>query len=119
MSCYNFLVDTDLSQKLLDAISSVIGHDIGAKVIVTNVEAVLPKREKSVDKQREQQKKDLSRGLSREELYEDVKAGADLSYNYFFLILFSTIVPGVGLLQDSPAVVIGAMVIAPLLVDLI
>lgn len=53
--------------------------------------------------------------ISREELYSDVADGAVLTVPYAVLICLSTVVAAIGLWRDSVAVVIGAMVIAPLL----
>ena len=51
----------------------------------------------------------------REELYQDVAGGAKLHRDFLLLTLLSTIVAVFGLSADNVAVVIGAMVIAPLL----
>lgn len=53
--------------------------------------------------------------ISRAELYEDVERTVRLDRNFFLQVVIATIVAAVGLIRDSPAVVIGAMVIAPLL----
>jgi uncharacterized hydrophobic protein (TIGR00271 family) len=47
----------------------------------------------------------------REELIEDAQPGRD----YFILIVLSSIIAALGLLLNSPAVVIGAMLVAPLM----
>jgi uncharacterized hydrophobic protein (TIGR00271 family) len=47
----------------------------------------------------------------REEMLDDAKPGV----NYFVLIILSSIIATLGLLLDSPAVVIGAMLVAPLM----
>jgi len=47
----------------------------------------------------------------REELVEDAQPGRD----YFMLIILSSIIATLGLLLNSPAVVIGAMLVAPLM----
>lgn len=47
----------------------------------------------------------------REELIENAQPGRD----YFVLIVLSSIIAALGLLLDSPAVVIGAMLVAPLM----
>ena len=53
--------------------------------------------------------------ISREELYEDIKNGAQCSRIYLAMVVLSTIVAAIGLHQNSVAIIIGAMVIAPLL----
>ena len=53
--------------------------------------------------------------ISREELYEDIKDAARCSRVYLAMAGLSTIVATVGLYHNSVAIIIGAMVIAPLL----
>jgi uncharacterized hydrophobic protein (TIGR00341 family) len=52
---------------------------------------------------------------AREELYNTVADGAKVDSTFVLLIVLSTLVAGIGLVEDNVAVVIGAMVIAPLL----
>ena len=53
--------------------------------------------------------------IGREELYEDIKDAARCSRVYLAMTVLSTIVATVGLYYNSVAIIIGAMVIAPLL----
>lgn len=53
--------------------------------------------------------------IASEELYEDIKDAAQFSNSYLALMVLSTSVAAIGLRQSSVAVIIGAMVIAPLL----
>ncbi len=53
--------------------------------------------------------------ISREELYAKVRDGAQLNSTYLTFTALSTVVAAVGLVRDNVAVIIGAMVIAPLL----
>lgn len=53
--------------------------------------------------------------ISREELYEDIAAGVSGGRLFVVMVVLSTLVAAAGLLRDSAAVIIGAMVIAPLL----
>ena len=52
---------------------------------------------------------------TREELYNEIEKGAKLDGNYLLLVFLSTIVATIGLVENNVAVIIGAMVIAPLL----
>lgn len=54
--------------------------------------------------------------VSREELRNDLEAGARTTKTYVFMIILSSIVAAIGVLNNSVAVIIGAMVIAPMLV---
>ncbi len=53
--------------------------------------------------------------ISREELQEDLEAGGKTSPFFVWMVVLSTVVACVGLIKDSAAIIIGAMVIAPLL----
>jgi len=61
---------------------------------------------------------DLLPSLSDQEMYglfDRMKVSATPSINYFVLITLSAIIATLGLLLNSPAVVIGAMLVAPLM----
>jgi uncharacterized hydrophobic protein (TIGR00341 family) len=53
--------------------------------------------------------------ISREELYEDVAQAAKLTPVFLITVVLSTVVAAVGLIRGDVAILIGAMVIAPLL----
>ncbi|MEM8834142.1 MAG: TIGR00341 family protein, partial [Pseudomonadota bacterium] len=60
--------------------------------------------------------RDILRGsVTREELQMDMEAGGKLSFDFLLLVFLSAIVAGIGLIQSDVAIIIGAMVIAPLL----
>lgn len=54
-------------------------------------------------------------GLSREELHQQILDMAKLSRVYVAMVLLSGVVAAIGMLRSNVAVIIGAMVIAPLL----
>ncbi|NIV11538.1 MAG: TIGR00341 family protein, partial [Aliifodinibius sp.] len=84
------------------------------------VQATLPhpnekdEEEKTDQEQDGSEEKSMGR-ISREELYSDVSSGSEFNTVFIGLVLLSTLVAGVGLVRDDVAVIIGAMVIAPLL----
>lgn len=53
--------------------------------------------------------------ISRDELLQDLSEGIHPSRRFFVTVLLSSIVVAIGLLRDDLAIIIGAMVIAPLL----
>jgi uncharacterized hydrophobic protein (TIGR00341 family) len=53
--------------------------------------------------------------ISREELYEDVAEASAVNRVYVAMVVLSTLVAAAGLIRGDVAVIIGAMVIAPLL----
>lgn len=104
------LVQPENLQKIIDAIQSSLSGSEGWRILIKPVEAVIPRPEVPEEKE-----KTSASMRAREELYTGVEAGARLDTNYLLLVIFSTIVAAIGLLEDNVAVVIGAMVIAPLL----
>jgi uncharacterized hydrophobic protein (TIGR00341 family) len=76
-------------------------------------EAENPPPEK--EKEKPQQEEKSPARVSREELYTQISATSKLSRSYFVMVVLSAILTAIGLLNNNVAVVIGAMVIAPLL----
>jgi uncharacterized hydrophobic protein (TIGR00341 family) len=99
-------------QKLLDRIQTVCSGTEKWRIVILPVEATIPAppEAKAADSP-----KPFAAGLTREELYQQVGAGARLDGNYLLLVVLSTVVAAIGLAENNVAVVIGAMVIAPLL----
>jgi len=108
--CMRMLLEPASVQPVLDALQSVVTADAGARVVVLPVDTSLP-----LPKEAEQEAAADKARTSREALYDEVAGNARLSSQYFVLVILSTIVAAIGLLEDNVAVVIGAMVIAPLL----
>lgn len=108
MKCFTVLVAIGDVQKILDHSQTLIKPLKNSKIVVQPVEALLPKETSPLPS-------NYKPSLSREELYHDVQSGTSLNRNFFLLVFFSTIVATIGLIENNIAVVIGAMVIAPLL----
>ncbi|MBC8316366.1 MAG: TIGR00341 family protein [Desulfobulbaceae bacterium] len=104
------LAEHEQSQSLLDSLYGVLGPK--GKIIISVPEAVLPR---PVESDTAVKKKKDSTTTTREELYENVVKGADLDGTYLLLVVLSTFVAAIGLIKDNLAVIVGAMVIAPLL----
>jgi uncharacterized hydrophobic protein (TIGR00271 family) len=51
----------------------------------------------------------------RKEIVEDITTAATPGFDYFFLVILSSSIATLGLINDSPAVIIGAMLVAPLM----
>lgn len=99
------------AQDLVDALQSLFEEEKNWRIIVLPVEATAPKLP-SKDVEKERRRKTVA---LREEIYQDTAAGAALTGDFLILTALSTIVAAIGLSTDNLAVVIGAMVIAPLL----
>lgn len=111
-SSVRLLAEEDKTQKLLDSLYGLLGPE--GRIIIINPEAVLPRPDPDKNDAREKAEKTAVMA-TREELYEDVEKSAHADKNFLILVSLSTIVAAIGLIENNIAVVIGAMVIAPLL----
>jgi uncharacterized hydrophobic protein (TIGR00341 family) len=105
-TAFRMLVSDESRQPVMDAVQGLLAGSDNARIVVQPVDAVLPRASTDVtDSQR----------ATREELYTQVEKGARIDDNFLVLTFLSTMVAAIGLIEDNVAVVIGAMVIAPLL----
>ena len=102
------LVSAESTQIVIDGLQTLLGHEVKARIVVIDVETTLP-----VVKESQPGRKGPA--SSREELLSDLQKQSRMDSNFFLLVFLSTIAAAVGLIKDNVAVVIGAMVIAPLL----
>lgn len=103
------MVHTSRAQSAIDSLQAALGHTDGWRITVSRIEATLPAPDAPDDQ------RSADRTAIREEVYAAVDGGARLDRNYMLFVALSTVVAGLGLANDDVAVVIGAMVIAPLL----
>ncbi|MDX8045671.1 TIGR00341 family protein [Gracilibacillus sp. S3-1-1] len=85
--------------------------------LLYNISTYIPKVEIEEEKEQEDEKekqKELTRA-SRHELYQVVQSSSTSTPNYFWMLVLSSLVATAGIVKDSAAIVIGAMVIAPLI----
>lgn len=114
------LLPIENTEKVLDLLEKRFSHLTGFRLVLLPVEASIPrpqtpeKKEPAPAKDREQEKAATFR-VSREELYADINEEIKLSWVFVLLVGLSAVVAGIGLLKNSVAIIIGAMVIAPLL----
>lgn len=117
----DILAGEETRQALLDRLQSVMAGRTGWRIILLPVETAIPFPEKEKAEEDQQQDEDESRssksmgGQSREEIYNDVWKRAQTDRNYLVFVMLSTVVAAFGMIADNVAVVVGAMVIAPLL----
>ena len=104
------LVTPNKQQVVIDALQAILKTE-NSRLLVLPVEVTLPRIEEKIN----EEEKTSSVTRSREELYQTIESGAKLNSNFVLMVIMSTIVAAIGLLEDNVAVVIGAMVIAPLL----
>lgn len=103
-----FLLRDETVQTALDALHKLISSDTTARIIVFPVDTTLPLPEETKAAKK-------STSTSREALYDEVAKSVVLDSNFIVLVILSVLVAAIGLIKNNVAVVIGAMVIAPLL----
>lgn len=104
------LAPSEKRQAVLDALQNVLGATENFRILVQPVDVVLPRPQGS-----DEAESQARVSTTREELYAQIERGARLDSNYLLMVLLSTVVAAIGLIEDNVAVVVGAMVIAPLL----
>ncbi len=113
------LLDAEQNEAVLDLLEKHYTGDEGNRVIILPVEATLPRAAPEPEVPAEPGQPPLAEKsperIGREELYEDIKDAARCSKVYLTMAVLSTIVAAIGLNHNSVAIIIGAMVIAPLL----
>lgn len=117
------LLQVENTENFLDQLESKFAG-IDFRAVLVPVEATLPRIEPEkqdpqpstapLAQQAEQETAPSSR-ISREELYQKVDEGIQLTTTYVVLVALSAVVAAVGIAYNNITVVIGAMVIAPLL----
>jgi len=105
----NLVVSDDKFQTVLDALQNALTAQADARIRAFPLDVVIPRPDA------DERRKAASASASREELYRQVERNAHLDMNFVVLVVLSTIVAAIGLIENNVAVVIGAMVIAPLL----
>ena len=119
------LIAKGSGQSLLDELQDLFGSSPDWRVTVLPVEASIPrppeltKEEKIAAKEAAKIEADKSKRQKmtslREEVYQKIESGCKLNIDFIVLTILSTIVAAIGLNYDNVAIVIAAMVIAPLL----
>ena len=110
------------SEKILDSLEQRFTQDESFRAILFQVEASLPRaqeeekeEEKQATEEEKKPEKEIFKRISREELYHDISEMISNDAVDIAMIVLSAIVATIGLVRNSPAIIIGAMVIAPML----
>jgi uncharacterized hydrophobic protein (TIGR00341 family) len=103
------VVGPEKQQELIDELQSALTGAEPWRITIMPIEATIPELEQT------EQAKRSPEQATREELYAEIERGARIDSTFLQLVILSTIVAAIGLLQDNVAVVIGGMLIAPLL----
>ena len=110
------LLEDGHGQSLIDAVQMLFASKDQWRLVLMDVEATLPRVEADADDgEAAAKKKKASKQAMREALVEEVMGNSRFTVDFIVLTMLSAVVAAIGLNEDNVAVVIGAMVIAPLL----
>ena len=110
------LIEDGDGQKLLDALQAVLTLEDQWRLTVMDVEATLPRIEEApADEAGSGEERKEKKQAMREAIVDEVMGNSRLDTDFIVLTVLSALVAAIGLNEDNVAVVIGAMVIAPLL----
>lgn len=111
------LAGPETRQGLVDAVQSALSAQADWRLTILPVETTvpLPRDEEEERNRKKRAAENRIGGMTREEIWNSVWGQAKLDQTYLVFVVLSTIVAALGMLTDSVAVVVGAMVIAPLL----
>ncbi len=111
-----FLVDASRAEAISDLMSQRFSARAGFHLVVLPVDAALPAPESPPDVIiKGRRRHALAPRISRDELYQVLSDSAHINWVFIVAVALSTIVAAIGLVRGDVAVIIGAMVIAPLL----
>jgi uncharacterized hydrophobic protein (TIGR00341 family) len=110
---HSLLIGAVNRQTLLDRLQTLCDASESGRITVHAVDYTLPTPEEPEEAEEAEKKRAVI--ATREELLNAVASGGTLTWNFILLTVLSAVVAAIGLLEDNVAVVIGAMVIAPLL----
>jgi uncharacterized hydrophobic protein (TIGR00341 family) len=117
---FKLLVPAERVESVLDPLQAAFADSAAFRIVVLPVEAALPRKEVEADTPAKAAAEDetpakVPARVSREELYEDLSGYAQVTRVHLCMVVLSTVVAAIGIARDSTAMLIGAMVIAPLL----
>lgn len=110
------LVSKERAEAVTDRLAERFEGEDGFRIVLLAVEATVPAQEDTEEGPAGGgEESGPPPRVSREELYEDLWSAAEPGAVYFVTVGLSTVVASVGLIRSDVAVIVGAMVIAPLL----
>ncbi len=110
------LLPSEKVEGLLDGLNGELAADDRFRAVLLPVEATVPRPPEPPPSSSSDPETECSKNrISREELYEDVYDTSALTKPFVVMVVLSTIIACAGMLRDNVAVVIGAMIMAPLL----
>ncbi len=108
-------VPADRVEALLDPLQPVIAAQPDARILVLPLEATVPDIVSESTPAGAGRRGLLGRRISRQELYEDLESMSRTTPEFLITTGLAAVIAAIGLAKNQAAVVVGAMVIAPLL----
>ena len=110
----SFPLPKEAVEEVLDALREA-GIDEESTKVVLEAQTIVSRKFEALQEQYAEETKVDPATIAREELLATVENLAPDIWNYVVLSIISAVVATAGILLDSPAVVVGSMVIAPLI----
>lgn len=111
---FTFPVRTEEVEEILDALKETgVGEEGKGNIVVSEAQAVVSEEFEEEDEDEEEENSDER--IARDELKATADGLSRSTTNYVVFTVVSAIVATAGMLQNSAAVVVGSMVIAPLI----
>jgi uncharacterized hydrophobic protein (TIGR00341 family) len=121
LTLFRVLVDSEQAEPVLHEVERRFAHQEGFRVWLLPVEATLPrpedqaKGEAAATEEGPGARDSHKERLPCAELVEEVSQDVHVSRTFLITVILSTMVAAIGLVRDNVAIIVGAMVIAPLL----
>ena len=120
ISLFKVLVEKQYTEDILDFLETEHAFSEELHAFLYDISTYLPRIDEETENQAEEEEEEKDDSVeitraSRHELYNVVESASHFSVNYRWMLVLSSLVAAAGLINDSAAVVIGAMVIAPLI----
>ncbi|RKQ35525.1 TIGR00341 family protein [Oceanobacillus halophilus] len=112
------LVETKNTEEILNYLENVSNLVEGFEVMLFPVQTYITRVTDEEKEQRREEKEEEANKLqraSRQELIGSIQKSSHITLTYTLLVIISAVVVTIGFIQNSQAVIIGAMVIAPML----
>ena len=121
--CFRIVLDVEESEDVMDKLENLFAWSEKYRLVVYDAQATVPRLSEPAKEKEPEGETGEENGngtkrknrISREELYADVLDTSLLGRNFMMLVLLSSIIAVIGLVRDNVAIIIGAMVLAPLL----
>lgn len=115
---FKIILQVEKTEEIIDQFENRFKHLEAFRLILYPLEASFPSPKQIEEKSKENGNNETQETpirVSRQELYNDIFDSSKCTNTFLIMIFLSTVVAAVGLLRDNTAIIIGAMVIAPLL----